>query len=363
MTINKEDIFLLSISHFHKFGPKKLKLLKNRLLSWSNIWSASLSDITSIGITNDLAQEFIIFRNKFDQESLLKTLEKNNIKFAILGENNYPKLLSNIEDAPYIIYYKGDINLENQYPLAIVGARKYTEYGKKIIETLVADLAYNGLTIISGLAIGIDSLAHNQALNKGAKTIAVLGSGINKIYPSSNERLAEKIINSNGGIISEFPIEYEAFKQNFPQRNRIVSGLSLGVLVIEAQEKSGSLITAYFGLEQNREVFAVPGDIDRLSSGGTNKLIKKGAIPVTKADDILEVLKINKKEEEKEAFNANFNDNEKTILKLLSKTPINKEELIISSKLDTKHINSTLSILEIKNVVKNIGNNNYIRLI
>lgn len=361
MTISQDNKFLLALSQFHKFGPRKLGLIRNYFSSWEQGFLASAQELMRAGIEPALAEEFIVLKRSLDIEGLLNLLDKKGINIAILGEDNYPNLLGKISDPPFIIYYKGSINLNGCCPLAVVGARKYTDYGVKIINTVVSDLAAQGISIISGLAIGIDSLAHNKALEKGAQTIAVLGSGINKIYPMSNFQLSQKIIASGGGIISEFPPDYEAFKQNFPQRNRLVSGLSLGVMVVEARLKSGSLITAGFALEQGREVLAVAGDADRPSSEGTNNLIKKGAACVTQADDVLQTLGL-EKQTTKPTIPDNLSSNEKLILGYLSKDPLHKEDLIKTAKLDTKLINSTLSILEIKNIVKNIGNNYYIKL-
>jgi len=229
------------------------------------------------------------------------------------------------------------------------------------MNSLVADIARNNLTIVSGLAIGIDALAHEKALEMGSNTIAVLGSGVDNqnIYPRSNYYLAQKIIERNGAVISEFPPGTPALPQHFPLRNRIVSGMCQASLIIEAKEKSGSLITAYSALDQNREVFAVPGNINNPNSKGPNNLIKKGAHSATCATDILDVLGIELLE--KKTNNPEcFNENEKIILKHLSKTPTSINQLVYLTKLDTKTINSTLSILELKTIVKDLGSKDYI---
>lgn len=209
-----------------------------------------------------------------------------------IKNNEYPNQLKNIYDPPAKLYVLGNRSILNQKNFAIVGSRKATEYGKKVAMQISKELSGNSLNIVSGLAIGIDSYAHLGCLQvkDAGKTIAVLGSGLDVIYPKENRKLAEQIINSGGCIISEYPIGSKIEKNNFPQRNRIISGLSEGILVVEASKKSGALITAEFGIEQGKEVFAVPGDINREQSEGCNLLIKDGANVVTSSQDIIYVI-------------------------------------------------------------------------
>lgn len=209
-----------------------------------------------------------------------------------IKNNKYPNQLKNIYDPPAKLYVLGNKSILNQRNFAIVGSRKATQYGKKIAMQISKELAENGLNVVSGLAIGIDSYAHLGCLQvkDAGKTIAVLGSGLDVIYPKENRKLAEQIINSGGCIISEYPIGSKIEKNNFPQRNRIISGLSEGILVVEASQKSGALITAEFGAEQGKEVFAVPGDINKEQSEGCNLLIKDGANVVTSSQDIIYII-------------------------------------------------------------------------
>lgn len=211
-----------------------------------------------------------------------------------INEKEYPQQLKNIYDPPQCLYVLGNKNILNQKGIAIVGSRKCTNYGKEMAIKISEELSKNKINIISGLAIGIDSYAHfgnikiQNIKNEYGKTIAVLGSGIDQIYPKQNVELARKIIQTGGCIISEYPIGTMPKKEHFPQRNRIISGLSIGVVIVEAQEKSGALITADFAIEQGREVFAVPGDVNKKESVGSNQLIKDGAKMVTSIIDILE---------------------------------------------------------------------------
>jgi len=277
----------------------------------------------------------------------------------LLTDKNYPKLLKEIFDPPKELYIWGELKAEEKYPLAVVGTRKISSYGKQVAAPLVKNLAKAGLTIVSGLALGIDGLAHQAALDVGGRTIAVLGSSLDIIYPALHKKLAENIANSGGAVISEYPPGTRPAKYTFPARNRIVAGLSLGVLVIEAPEKSGALITARFALDQGREVFAVPGSIYNPNSIGCNKLIKMGAKPVTKAEDIFETFNLEFSTEPKKEIKPETPE-EEILLKFLSHEPVHIDELIKLSKLSPSAANSTLTIMEIDNKVKNLGNNNYI---
>jgi DNA processing protein len=216
-------------------------------------------------------------------------MEKQGISIVRYVDNKYPEVLKEIPDAPVVLYVKGDYHPHDRYGIAVVGSRKYTHYGESVALKISAELSSLGFTVISGMARGIDTLSHKSALSAGGRTIAVIGSGPDIYYPAENRGLSEKIA-SSGCVISEFLPGTLPSKENFPRRNRLISGLSLGVLVVEATAVSGSLITANYALEQNKEVFAVPGNITSGNSEGTNRLIKQGAKLVTSADDILEEL-------------------------------------------------------------------------
>ncbi len=213
-----------------------------------------------------------------------------SIQILTIKDKNYPELLKKIYDPPSKLYVSGELKKEEKYPLAIVGTRRISNYGQQTTRLFAEALAEAGITIISGLALGVDGLAHRIALEKKARTIAVLGSGLNIIYPSAHQKLAQEILVSGGAVISEYSPNTSPTKKTFPARNRIVSGLSLGVLVIEAPRKSGALITARTAIEQGREVFVVPGRINDLNSEGCNYLIKMGARLVTNPEEIIEVI-------------------------------------------------------------------------
>jgi len=256
-------------------------------------FAAPESKFVSAGISGKELEAIKSNRSKIDPEKEWEKLKKEEVDIITYCDDNYPELLKHISFAPLLLYVKGKIIPEDRFSFGIVGTRLATEYGKRVAFDISFKLAQVGLTIVSGLAYGIDACAHKAALEAGGRTIAVLANGLDEksMFPKENLDLSRKII-ENGALISEYPIGTEASKEKFPQRNRIISGLSKGILVAEAPLRSGSLITAKYALDQNRDVFAVPGDISSRMSYGTNWLIKKGAILVTRAQDILDELNI-----------------------------------------------------------------------
>jgi DNA processing protein len=284
----------LGFSYFRKIGPVTFKKLSIYFPNLTKAFLAPASELERAGLSPKLVEEFISFRNSFKISDALDELKKDNIKFICLFEKNYPKILKEIFAPPFILYYRGNLDYWPKNCLAVVGSRQPSSYGQKIITKILPSLIKHRIAIISGLACGLDTMAHQSAiLNKG-KTFAILGSGLKpkNIYPAENQPLTKKIIETGGAIISEFPPDTKPLRQNFPQRNRIISGLSQAVLIIEAKEKSGSLITAACALDQNREVMAIPGSIFSELSSGTNKLIGQGAKIVFTAQDILDFFEL-----------------------------------------------------------------------
>ncbi|MDI6603064.1 MAG: DNA-processing protein DprA [Patescibacteria group bacterium] len=283
----------------------------------------------------------------------------DEIKTITLEDKNYPKLLKEIKDPPEVLYYIGTLPKPDENCFAVVGTRRYSLYGKQVALEIASDLAEAGLTIVSGLAPGIDSFTHQAAVERNKRTIAILGTGLDEksIYPQSNLKLARKILETGGCLISEYPPETPGSKFTFPQRNRIISGLSLGVLVVEAKQKSGALITAHHAFKQNRKVFAVPGSIYSSNSKGCHYLIKKGAKLVETANDIL--LELNLPEITKSGLVTGENKEENLILEVLKKEALYIDKIIEKTKLNAATVASTLAILEIKGKVRNLGGNVY----
>ena len=289
--VNPEAKYFNAFNLIDGFGPIAFEKTLAYFESLEEAWSTEASQFRQAGLENSLIEQIKKQRPKINPDEQMEKLFKEGIDLITILSQNYPKLLREIYSPPALLYIRGKLEPSDEFSLGIVGTRKLSSYGQQITPLITADLARAGLTIISGLAKGIDALAHQTALKAEGRTIAVLGSGLDKksIYPFINQGLAEEI-SQKGAVISEFPIGAEPLAQHFPQRNRIISGLSLGVLVIEAPEKSGALITAKDALEQNRDVFAVPGPILARNSSGPNNLIKMGAKLVSRANDILDEL-------------------------------------------------------------------------
>lgn len=271
-----------------------------------------------------------------------------------IKDAEYPSLLKEISSPPQRLWLTGSKLVEGEKRLTVVGTRKPTPYGRRVVHKLIKEIAEAGVTIVSGLAIGIDGLAHQAALDAGGKTIAILAGGLDIIYPASHRGLADKIIKSGGTLISEYPPGSEHFKQNFVARNRIQSGVSESVLIVESTEKSGTLITAQFALDQNRNVMAIPGNIDSLTSKGTNNLIRDGAIPVTCAQDILDVLGINRKAANIKAYTPE-NKVEEKILECIRNGIHSSEEIQLKSDLEVVEYTTNLTMLEIRGVIHQVN--------
>ncbi len=279
---------------------------------------------------------------------------KKNLKIVSFNCKDFPQRLLEIKDRPLVLYVKGEIDKKDLLSVSIVGSRKCTEYGRSVARSSAFELAKLGISIISGLAYGIDSEAHKGALAANGRTLAFLGSGIDVIYPPSNLALYE-VISENGAVVSEFPLGTKPKTYNFPFRNRLISGFSLATIVVEAEEKSGSLITAAFAVEQGKDVFAVPGNISSKFSKGTNMLIKDGAIPFLSVDDILEQIKEFQEFKKETALFPELSGEEEKILEAIENNSCTLEEISEKVKMESPELLKTLAMLEFKQIVKKEG--------
>lgn len=350
-----------------KLTYRRYLKIKNYFGDLHTAWEqANLNTLQKAGLENKISEEIIDLRNKINPREELEKNQKLGIQILMIEDQDYPILLKEIASPPVFLFLKGQLSPDDLC-LAVVGARKITNYGKQVVYNLISEIARKGLTIISGLALGTDTLAHQETLKAGGRTIAVLGNGLDQIYPIQNKSLAEKI-EENGVIISEFPLGVPPHNYNFPRRNRIISGLSLGTLVIEAAKKSGSLITARNAIEQNRDVFAVPGSVFSHQSGGTNHLIQKGeAKLVMQAQDILEELNLNLVRSQvaikKIPQVQNLNKIESLVLEIISSESLLFDLILKQVDLDAATLTSTLTFLELKGFVRTFGNNTWGRLV
>ena len=359
--MSSEDIkYWVGFSIIPGIGRIKLSRLESYFGKLEDAWQAAQGDLRQAGLDNGTISAVVSWRPKIQLEAEMEKLERHNTKAFTWHDPGYPSRLKEIYDYPPIIYVKGSLLPEDEWCLAVVGTRRSSVYGRQVTEEIVTDLTRSKITIVSGLARGIDSIAHRSALEAGGRTIAIFACGLDTIYPGENTELARRII-QQGALVSEYPLGTRPRPENFPRRNRIMSGLSLGVLVVEANETSGAIITAHMAAEQNREVFAVPGSILSPASRGTNHLIQEGAKLVRNYTDILEELNLTEAAHQIEMTGIlPPSDTEALVLKHLSAEPTHIDEVSRSSGLPVSTVSSNLTIMELKGLVKQMGNMNYV---
>ncbi len=370
----------LGFSEFSGIGPKRFAQLCNVFGSAENAWNASADALQSI-LGKVLTQKFITFRKTFSFEKTEEKLQKHHVSYVTIDDQKYPQLLKKIPSPPFILYIKGNIScLNDPKSIAVVGTRKISSYGTDVTVSIARDLVQQGYTIVSGLAFGVDAIAHETALASQGTTIAVLGCGVDMCYPLFNQKIYDNIHANNGAIVSTFRLGEKPNKGSFPARNAIIAGLSLGVVVTEGTEDSGSLITAHYAMQYKRPVFAVPGPITSPLSKGTNSLLQHGAIIVTKGEDIVNVIlndsegsshkglgfkneDMRKKEDpsarpqddKKKNQHDNASREEKEIIDLLQFAPLHFDAIVRTIGKSAKEIGTLLSLMELKGMIKNKG--------
>jgi len=341
-------------------GPIRLRALLDYFGDLEAAWNASPHELRKAGLDRRSLANLLQTREEISLDEEMEKIEREGIKLLTWEDEAYPSRLLNIYDPPPVLYLKGELLPQDEWAVAVVGTRGATVYGKEVTREIAGGLARSGITVVSGLARGIDSEAHRAALEAGGRTIAVFGSGLDIIYPPCNRRLAERIV-EQGAILTEYPLGTPPEGSNFPPRNRIISGLSLGVVIVEAGERSGALITADYALSQGRDVFAVPGNIFRKKSVGTNKLIQEGAKLVLSVQDILEELNLTMVSQQAEAKEIlPTNEKEALLLQHLSAEPIHIDELGRRSGLPISQVSSTLAMMELKGMVRQVGGMHYV---
>ncbi len=355
----------VAFSIFPGIGPIRYKHLVGYFGSAREAWKAPVGELKKIHLGDKLSDDFDHFRKTYDLDKYIGMLHEQRVSVLTMTNPKYPALLKQISDAPFILYVKGkktDEPIDLARTIAVVGTRKITNYGKEVTQNIVQGLVAYGFTIVSGLAYGVDAVAHQSAIDSGGKTIAVLGCGIDIIAPPCNARLYNEIAGGSGAIVSEMPLGLRPNKGLFPARNRIISGLSLGVVVTEGADDSGALITARNAAEQGREVFAVPGPITSLLSRGPSRLLKSGATLVESAEDVLEGLGLDRgslrRKEAKKQYTGDTKE-EKKLLELLGDSHMHIDELVRGSGLTIQAVGATLTVLEMKGIVKDTGDKVY----
>ena len=353
-----ETQYLAAIAACSKLTPLEIKKVLSVFGNGRAIWQASESQLKSKNIPGSIINILSKWRTGFNFDTFWEKVKYNKLRVISLNDNNYPQLLKEMADPPIVIYIKGHLESDS-VNISIVGNRQASEYGYRMTQRLVRPLVYAGATIISGLALGIDGAAHRATLEYGGKTVAVLAHGLDMVYPASHIYLAKKILETGGALISEFPPDILPLRHHFLLRNRIIAGLSMGTVIVEAGEKSGALTTARVALEEGRMVFAVPGDSERPQSIGVNNLIKQGAYPVTKGEEILEGLNLTA--EPVKSANFRLSKEEDQIFENITTEPIHIDKLAAIIKINMAKLNEILINLELKGLIKNVGGMRFIR--
>jgi DNA processing protein len=349
-------------------GPNLFRALVEHLGGATAVLDAPMSQLRRVpGIGPKLAERIAAARRECNVDQEVAECQRLNARVLTTESPEFPAQLGNIPDPPAVLYVRGRFEPRDALAIAIVGSRHCTHYGLRQADRLAGALARVGFTIVSGLARGIDAAAHRAAIAAGGRTIAVLASGVGNIYPPEHAELAEQVIRS-GALVSEMPTHFEPIAGLFPQRNRIVSGLSLGVLVIEAAQRSGALITARHAKEQNREVLAVPGPIDSLASRGCHALLRDGAVLVESAEDVLDALgplmneiKPTPDTAVRHPLELTLNEQERALLDAIGSESVSADELVARSTLPAPQVLSTLSVLEMRRLVRRLPGNVYAR--
>ncbi len=343
-------------------GAVRMRRLLDFFGSAETAWNAPAEGLIAAGLPGKVVENFLTARKSIDLDRLMDTLHQKDVRVFTIEDSDYPRRLREIDQPPPVLYVKGSINVEDDWAVAVVGTRRVTAYGRQVATELAAFLAHNGITVISGLARGVDAIAHQGALKAGGRTLAVLGSGVDVIYPPEHTKLAMEIC-AQGALVSDYALGTKPDGVNFPPRNRIISGLSLATIVVEAGETSGALITAEFAVEQGKEVFAVPGSILAPQSEGTNKLIEQGARPLLRMSEILDVLKL-EKIPEKQSSRREFPVDavEAKLLAALSQEPVHIDEVCRLTKMPINEVSALLTMLELKGMVSQVGGMSYVAI-
>ena len=361
----QEQQFWVAFGRVPQIGRARFSLLEAHFGNLEDAWKASPADLQQAGLSGAALSALLAARDAVSPAEELERIERAGVQAVTWHDEAYPAGLSEIFDRPPVLYVRGKLASADDWSVSIVGTRRATVYGRQAAEELAIGLAQNNVTVVSGLARGIDSVAHKAALQAGGRTIAVLACGLDLVYPPENHKLAQEIIAAGGALVSDYPLGTQPKSEHFPRRNRIMVGLSLGVLVIEGDLKSGAMITARLALDENREVFAVPGSIYTPTFRGTNWLIQNGhAKLVTRVEDVLEELNLTMAAHQMEAKELLPADNtEALLLRCLSAEPIHIDDVRRKSDLPIDAVSSALAMLELKGMVRHVGNMNYVRAV
>lgn len=367
---NMEQIkYWVALGRVRLLGTVRFRRLEAYFGEAENVWGASFSELKAAGMEDRVANEMLAARSKVSPDDEMDNLARAGVKAVNWHHPDYPARLKEIHDPPPVLYYKGELRASDERSVAVVGTRSPTTYGREVAANLTAELARNGITIVSGLALGIDGIAHRSTLDSGERTLAVVANGLDIVYPKEHANLSQRI-SEQGAVVSEVPLGIRPDSRSFPRRNRLISGISLGTLVVEAGEGSGARWTVYHALEQDREVFCVPGSIYSPASHLTNRLIQEGAKLVSSANDVMEELNLSVvghqiemrvAQESIPAMSVN-DDGESKLLGQLDHEPIHIDDIRRRASMPITEVSSLLTMLELKGKVKQVGCMHYIRI-
>lgn len=357
-----ERTYWIAFAGVSRIGRVRVQQLEEHFGTLASAWRASAGELKASGLDSNVVSAIVVARDATDLDAEMERMSRHGVHAITWHDDEYPKQLREIYDKPPVLFVRGTITPADEWGVAVVGTRRVTVYGRQVAEEMSTGLAANRVTVVSGLARGVDAVAHRAALAAGGRTIAVMACGLDRVYPPEHKRLADEIV-ERGAVISEYAIGTEPRGDFFPRRNRILSGMSLGVLVVEGDIKSGALITARFALEQNREVFAVPGPIYSPGSRGTNKLIQDGEAKLTlEVQDVLAELNLSMASHQIEMAELVPADaTESVLLGHLSAQPVHIDDVRRECGLPIAAVTSTLAMLELKGLVRQVGRMNYVR--
>lgn len=341
-------------------GAVRFRTLLDAFGDAQTAWQASAENLREVGLSPKVIENLLQLRQQVSLELVWKRIQAHEVTVLTWDEQEYPQRLKEIDQPPPVLYVRGALEQDDHWAVAVVGTRHVTAYGRQVTEEISSTLARSGVTVVSGMARGVDTIAHQAVLNAAGRTIAVFGSGVDVIYPPENRRLAEQII-EHGALISDYPLGAAPESQNFPPRNRIISGLSRAVIVVEAGVTSGSLITASFAAEQGRDVFAVPGSILSPQCQGTNRLIRDGAAPLISPQDVLEALNLDMVAEHRSARVALPTEPvERQLYDVLGREPMHVDDIRNLANLPIERVSATLALMELKGSVRQLGGMYYV---
>mgnify|MGYP003335647202 FL=1 len=358
--MREDQIYWVALNRVKGIGAVRLRSLLDHFGDAQAAWEAQPGALAAAGLTPILIDSLVEVRQQLDLARLAEELDKHHIQVLTWQDENYPRRLSEIDQSPPILYVRGELQTDDEWAVAVVGTRRISRYGRQVAEELGAFLAHHGITVVSGLARGVDAVAHQAALNAGGRTLAVMAHGLDTVYPNEHRGLAEGIM-QQGALISDYGVGVPPDSLNFPPRNRIISGLSIATVVVEAGQTSGALITADFAVEQGREVFMVPGNIYAPSSKGTNRYIQQGAQPLLHFDELLQVLDLTQITQHKTArVVLPENSTEALLFGLLGHEPLHINEIGALAEMPIHQVSSTLALMELKGLVRQVGGMSYV---